>query len=516
MRPQWRRYAPLGLYVSLIAALVSAALYIIQREWNLYLQISLGMVVIGLALFSLLDPERVRVGLTGRQARYGSNALVLSLAFIGILVVINYLGYKNSTRWDLTEDKVNTLSPETLEVLKSLPEPVEALAFFTPRLSTETARRTLESYHFAGGEKFTYRFIDPEEDLVLAREAQISRDGTIVLRSGSRQEPVEFVTEREITAALIRLMSDEVRAVYFLTGHGERSIETAGEGSITQAKQILESKNYKVETTNLIASSAIPTDASVIVIAGPIQPITSEEVQLLDGYLKNGGALIVMAEPSLVTEFGEANDPLADYLEQSYGVSLGKDIVIDLSSNQPYVAVVSRYGNHAITEKLPGLVSLLPSARSVTLANQVEQFNPIEIAFTSENAWAESDLEGIRNQSQEIGPDENIEKVGNVPLVVAGEGANSNERIAVFGDSDFASDTYFTVYANGDLFINTVDWAAEQENLINLTPRETTSRVLVPPQRYTMGLILFGSVFFLPGVVLLAGVVVWFQKRKRG
>ncbi len=516
MRPQWRKFAPFGLYLSLIAVLTSAALIIIQREWNLYLQISLSLVVIGLALFALMDPERVRVALTGRQARYGSNTFVLALAFIGILVVINYLGYKNSTRWDLTEDKVNTLSVETLEVLKSLPSSVEALAFFTPRLSSESAQRTLESYRFASDGNFTYRIINPEEEPVLAQEAQISRDGTIVLRLDTRQEPVEFVSEREITAALVRLMSNEVRAVYFLTGHGERSIDVASEGSLTQAKRILESKNYKVETINLIATNTIPEDAKVIVIAGPAQPLTNEEVQFLESYQQNGGALIVMEEPLPVTDFGEATDPLAEYLEQNLGILLGKDIVIDLSSNQPFVAVVSRYANHPITEKLPGLVSLLPTARSVAITNQEGEFNPVEIAFTSENAWAESDLEGIKNQSQDIAPDESTEKVGEVPLAVVGESADNKGRIAVFGDSDFASDAYFTSYGNADLFINTVDWAAEQENLINLTPRETTSRVLVPPQRYTLGLILFGSVFFLPGVVLIAGVVVWFQKRKRG
>lgn len=516
MRFQWRKYAPFGLYLSLFAALTSAALYIIQREWNLYLQISLGLVVIGLALFALFDPERVRVSLTGRQARYGSNAIVLAIGFIGILVVINYLGYENSTRWDLTEDKVNTLSTETLDVLNSLPGSVEALAFFTPRLSSESAQRTLESYQFASDGKLTYRIINPEEELVLAQEAQISRDGTIVLRIGDRQEPVEFISEREITAALIRLMSEEVRAVYFLTGHGERSVDTAAEGSLTQAKRILESKNYKVETLNLLASNTIPEDANVIVIAGPSQPLSNGEVSLLDTYLQNGGALIVMEEPLPVTDFGDAADPLAEYLEADWGISLGNDIVIDLSSNQPFIAVVGSYATHPITEKLMGLVSLLPSARSVTVSGQVGEINPVEIAFTSENAWAETDLEGIENQSQDIAPDEGVEKVGSVSLAVIGEVAETKARMAVFGDSDFASDTYFTSYGNADLFVNTVDWAAEQENLINLTPRETTNRVLVPPQRYTLGLILFGSVFFLPGVVLLAGVVVWFQKRKRG
>jgi hypothetical protein len=66
-------------------------LYIVQREFSLAIQISLSLVLIGLALYVILDPQRVRKGLTGRQARYGSNAILLSVAFIGIVVVINYL-----------------------------------------------------------------------------------------------------------------------------------------------------------------------------------------------------------------------------------------------------------------------------------------------------------------------------------------------------------------------------------------------------------------------------------------
>src|SRR4030043_328365 len=131
MKPEWRRFAVFGLYLALLAAVVAAVLYIIQREWNLYLQISLAIILLGLGIFALLDPQRVRTALSGRQAKYGSNALVLTIACVGILVVINYLVFQNSKRWDLTEDQKFTLAPETLETLKSLPETVQAKAFFT-------------------------------------------------------------------------------------------------------------------------------------------------------------------------------------------------------------------------------------------------------------------------------------------------------------------------------------------------------------------------------------------------
>ena len=111
MNSNWRRFAPLGLVLSLVAAIAAIGFYLVQNKFDLYVQVSLGLVVIGLALYAFLDPDRVRQFLTGRQARYGSNALVLSLAFVGIVVMVNYLVYQNSKRWDLTEDKQYTLAP---------------------------------------------------------------------------------------------------------------------------------------------------------------------------------------------------------------------------------------------------------------------------------------------------------------------------------------------------------------------------------------------------------------------
>jgi ABC-type uncharacterized transport system involved in gliding motility auxiliary subunit len=88
--------------------------------------------------------------------------------------------------------------------------------------------------------------------------------------------------------------------------------------------------------------------------------------------------------------------------------------------------------------------------------------------------------------------------------------------LVVFGDSDFASDANFYAYANGDLFINSIDWAAGQEDLINLTPKPATQRIMIPLQQITLNLILLSTVIILPGMALLAGFFVWFQRRQRG
>ncbi|HJW91727.1 MAG TPA: GldG family protein [Anaerolineales bacterium] len=519
MKPTWRRFAPLGLYLALLAALASAGLYIVQRTWNLPLQISLGLFVIGLALYAALDPEQVRVFLTGRQARYGSNALVLSLAVIGILVVVNYLVYTNSKRWDLTENQQFTLAPETIDTLAKLPQPVHARAFFTPAANADTALGLLDQYKFKSEGNFDYEFINPEAKPLEAQEAGITRDATVVLSSGERKELITLISEQELTTGLIRLMSEGERKVYFLTGHGERGPENTGETSYSQASSSLESKNYIVETLNLLSTHTIPDDTAAIVVAGPTKPVTQEEVDLLKGYLETGGALIVMEEPPYLTELGEEPDPLVDFLSASWGIRLGNDMVVDLASNQYFLAVSNNYNQHVITEKLTGMGSLYPTARSVIAGEAASGAILVSLVETSEQSWAESSVEELKafEASGELpAPTEGVDQLGPVPLVVVGEDQLAGARVAVFGDVDFGSDSWFGQYGNGDMLINSIDWATEQENLINLTPKENIQRLVVPPGRYALNLILLGSVFILPGLVLVAGVVVWIQRRRRG
>jgi ABC-type uncharacterized transport system involved in gliding motility auxiliary subunit len=503
------------LYLSGLAALVAVVLYVLQRQWNLYLQLSLAMIVVGLALFAILDPERVRVALSGRQARYGSNALVLTLAFIGILVVVNYLVFKNSKRWDLTEDKQNTLAGETIATLEKLPDTVVAQAFFTGETSSDSARTLLDQYKFASDGKFTYEFIDPDANPVAARQAGVTRDGSVVLTLGSRKETITSVSENNLTSSMVRLLSNSSPKVYFLTGHGEIGLEGSSEESYATLKSTLENKNYQLDSLNLLSQNTIPADANVIVIAGPKQPVSQAEVDQLAAFVGKGGKLIVMEEPLPLTEFGDAADPLADYLASTWGITLGKDMVLDLTSQQAYIAVANRYGQHAITQKLEGMVSFFPTARSVQTGTAPEGVTVTALVNTSSQSWAETDLAAIQNEGQ-IKMDQGIDLAGPVPLAAAAENASTRGRVIVFGDADFATNSNFGRYGNGDLMVNSVDWVSEQENLINLTPKETTQRIVMAPQYLTTGLVFLLSVVALPLLTLVGGVVVWVQRRKRG
>jgi ABC-type uncharacterized transport system involved in gliding motility auxiliary subunit len=525
-----RNYSIVALIFALLACIATFFLGILRGLWsmqvftgmpvediNRYLMMSAGFIILGLAVYAILEPERVRRFLTGRQARYGSNTIVMALAFLGILIVGNILAFQNPVQMrDLTEDKENTLSPELVSALETLPEKVTATGFFSQGNSTESADQLLSNIKASSKGKFDYSFVNPDQDPQAAFNAGITGDGKILLQMGDRKEIVAFASESEILKGLLRLLNPESSVIYFLTGHGERDIEQAGETAMTRAKTTLESKNYTVKTLNLIAENQIPEDASVIVIAGPIQPVSEEEVNLLKDYLAKGGSLIVLEDPTALTEFGDAPDPLADMLSQDWGITLNNDIVFDLTSPQPTIAAAAYYDSaHPVTLNTNNLISLYPFTRSLTMGS-VEGVTLTPLVQTNERAWGETDFESL---SQGGGPpsfDESAETPGPLTLVLAGENTTTGGRVVVFGGSNFAADPNFDAYANGDMFVNSLDWAAEQEELTNITPKTPTERTFNVPGQLQSIIILLGSVIIIPGLVVLAGVSTWLARRRQG
>lgn len=525
-----RRYAPLGLILSglsLLAIIVTLAIRVFEKV-GLYtpakpelisqiLYLGIGLFIAGLAIYTLLDPDRVRKILSGRQARYGSNAFIMLLAFLGILIISNVLVYQNPQRWDVTEDKQHTLAPETIDALDALPEPVLAEAFYSKRQNSELARDIFNDYKANSKGNFNYTFVDPEGNPLLAQQYGITGDGKILLQMGDATEIVTYASEEELTAGLVRLLNPQTPTVYFLMGEGEHDIENPGNESYTRARAVLESKNYIVKTLSLQASNSIPEDAEAIVIAGPLIPLSQEAVTVLDSYLADGGGLIVMLNPLILTQFGEAPDPLTDYLSKSWGITLDNDIVVDRDSPYSiYYAVSYGYAQHPITQKMSGIASIFPFARSLSVnENGAGDASVTPLVYTADASWGETDFEGIsENKIPSFDPES--EQPGPMLLVAAAENSTQG-RLVVFGNSSFAQDEYFdTLSGNGDMLVNSVDWVAEQENLIDLTTSIPKERTFLPPNSLQLVLLIVTSLCLIPLAVIGAGVYTWNTRRKRG
>ncbi len=497
--------------------LVSMQVFTVAKVDNLNraVLVSVGVVILGLATYAIMEPDRVRRFFTGRQARYGSNALIMSLAFLGILIVGNVLAFQNPvTIADLTEDKVNTLSPELSAAVKQLPDKVTATGFFA-QSSTDAAAKLLGNIKASSNGKFDYRFINPDQDPQAALNAGVTGDGKILLQMGEHKTIAASASEDEILKGLLRLLNPESSSIYFLTGHGERDTQQSGQSSMTRALSTLQSKNYTVKTLNLLVDNKIPDDARVIVVAGPQKPVSDNEVKLLKDFLdKKGGSLIVMEDPTALTQFGDAADPLADMLAKDWGITFNNDIVIDLNSPQPTTAAAAYYDtSHPVTKNMNNLVAFFPFTRSLDAAAS-GNVTLTPLVKTNERSWGETDFSSL-SQGGQVGLNDN-EKVGPLILAVAGENSATKGRVVVFGTSAFAVDQIFDAYGNGDMFVNSVDWAAEQENIASITPKNTTPRSFQVPSQIHWVLILLSSIFIIPGLIVFGGVSTWLARRRQG
>jgi hypothetical protein len=290
---------------TLTAAVVS--LLVAFALWNFYPGVPGQWVFLGLGgallLLSLaLNTGEARTAMGTRTARYGAGAAVMVLLALGIVVAANAISLRHSVRWDFTENKRNSVSPQTIQVLRTLKAPVSAIAFFrsdTP--GKKTAEDLLTQYATYSRGKFTWRLEDTDRAPALARQYGVESYGTVVLEGGAagqtRTEKVQDAEEEKLTNAIVKITRAGKRVVYVLKGHGEREIGSTDRAGFSQAKEQMEKANYEVKDLFLARDPKIPDDAAIVVVPSPKTDLFPAELAALDGYIAKAGKVFFMAAP---------------------------------------------------------------------------------------------------------------------------------------------------------------------------------------------------------------------------
>jgi ABC-type uncharacterized transport system involved in gliding motility auxiliary subunit len=189
------------------------------------------------------------------------------------------------------------------------------------------------------------------------------------------------------------------------------------------------------------------------------------------------------------------------------------------------------YPTHPITDRFE-LATMFPLARAIVAAKPAPpNRTPQPFIQTASKSWAEATVAQLEKPDT-LAPEPNkgdLEGPVTIGVAVAVEaaapappasGPPPNEppkrpetRVAAIGDSDFASNAYLGVSGNRDLFMNTVSWLAQQENLIAIRPREAADR-RVTLTAAQMTIVAWLSIVFIPAGVLGAGLYVWTRRRR--
>ena len=492
-------------------ALVAAAVwYAIGRSLNGWVR---GLLIGGLAsilIFVLLRPEEAQRTLTGRTVRYGSNALILSIAAIGIVILLNYLSNRYYKRFDATEGRLHSLSPQSIQIVQEMDEEIEVIGVYPNGQRQDEFELWLDEYR-AYTERIQYRYIDPIRQP--GEADQLGWDGYgggLIVRRGERSQEVYTPDEQDITSALLRVSRDTEKAIYFLTGHQEHGPDDFEEQGYSQLGSLLEENNYRVEPLNLVVTDTVPSDASIVVVAGPQTPLLDEEKERLKSYLLAGGKALIMIDPGPETGINDVLDP--------WGVRIENQIVIDVQkglSGDAVTPVIDRYLYSQITKDLPmvalpvacPIVHTEATGGSASDPSTDATFTPL--AQSSDRSWAEVDLDNL----EDVAYDEGTDPRGPLTLIATIETSTEETRIVLIGDSDFLVNSILRQIPNGQfLLLNAVNWLAEEESLIAIGPKTNLPR-RVQLSMVQEGAVCFGTLILIPAVIVIAGVVTWLRRR---
>jgi ABC-type uncharacterized transport system involved in gliding motility auxiliary subunit len=515
MSKRLKRFAGPLLGLGIVLLLFGIFWTLIQGQLQLVGEVTAGLGLLAIAGYVALEPARVWSALTGRTARQGGNATAVTLAVVGILVLLNFLSARHYKRFDLTAERRYSLSPQSLQVLAGLEQPVIVTAYMTPAYYAQQEVRDLLKEYAQHTSLLQVRYVDPEQQLAEARAAGISRDGTLVFESAGRRQEAVGYDEQALTSALVKLTREQAKKVYFLTGHRERDPEGSDQRGYQVIAQALERDHYAVETLNLAAEQAVPDDAAAVVVAAPAVAPTAEEYAALNAYVDRGGSLLLLADP-------ESNVTFAELLDR-WGLSVRQDMVVDPAAaffGDVATPLVSRFPYHTITKDLTGLTTFFPLASSLARAEeQPEGVLVSSLVQTSNQSWGETDRESSQvrmNEGSDVPGPLDLAVAATLDLPAGEDGESKRARLVLFGDADLvANDVLRSVggnLGNADLFLNAVSWLAEEESLISIRATEPTWRMiyLTPPQAR---LVMYTSVILLPAVVVAAGVWVWWKRR---
>jgi len=203
-----------------------------------------------------------------------------------------------------------------------------------------------------------------------------------------------------------------------------------------------------------------------------------------------------------------------------WGIRLRNDFIVDTASTVNQNAIGASYNpTHPVTSAMT-LFTIFPLSRSIEISTKQLEGLPTLISLVETSpesqSWGETDFSVLDKSSASVSLDPEKDTPGPLTLVASGENMENKGRVVVFGNSLFATDQGFDAYGNGDLFINTVDWAAGDDTPVDITVHPATQRTFTPPGQIQWVAILLGSVCILPGIVLGAGVAAWYSRKRRG
>ena len=283
-------------------------------------------------------------------------------------------------------------------------------------------------------------------------------------------------------------------------------------------------RNYEIAGLDLSLVPKIPDDADhgLIIIAAPQSRFQPAEEEMLRNFLQTRAGRVI-----LLLEAGKSAG--LENLLFDWGVVVYDKVVVDLDPNSLTESNDLRLwhfapdpNSHITDSVLNNKLAVYVSPAALVVSDDLgrsanDGLTVKKLVATSDKAWGESDYRSGTRFAYTPGQDlrgslgvmvisERTQPAANLPLSVRGG------RLAVFGTFDIVTNNRTFTAGNLNLFLATVDWAADRDTKLNI-PMRTIERFQLSLSQEELMRLRLGLLLVVPGVVAILGFVVYWTRR---
>ncbi|NLW55088.1 MAG: GldG family protein [Firmicutes bacterium] len=465
--------------------------------------------------------------LESKRLKYGGYATVVTIVFIAVLLVVNLLVEQLPVKFDLTRNKLFSLSEQTLDILEKLDRDINIYGLYETGKENAWVEQVINQYQVKT-DRIKYQAIAPVRNPGFVKQYESEegaiRDGSLIVVSGDKFKVIDYydlvnfqfdqytfrptaeslAVEQQITGALLYVTAEKNPVVYTLTGHDEASFDYP----VTRQ---LRAENFELKELNLLTAGRVPEDAELLVINSPRRDLTADELQKIRDYMRNDGRALVLMDLQ-AREFPNFQNFFA-----SFGVRTRAAVVVEEDQNSyagNQLWIIPTLEKHSITDPLKtgDLQMLLPIAQVIEETELKKRTLEIEpLLLSSEKSWAKVDLASTDPERKEE------DLAGPFTLAVAvvdqAENFDRDSRLILVSNSTFTGGNLVAqVPGNLNFILNCFNWLCERADNLQIRPKSLATPTLFMSGAQAM---LFSGlvVILIPLLVLGSGVFVWLRRR---
>ncbi len=478
----------------------------------------------------------------GFRKRWLVNGIQLTL-IIAVLVVAHYCLYlwldsHDVPEFDITTNKIHTLSDTSKEVIRNINKEVSILVYGYPE--TSSIFDLLKQYTDTNN-LITYRRLTDEEDLTIINEHGLSSGYYAVIMKTNDSEKVidgsEFsvtdytlgqtvdVTEQTLTNSLLAVVEENKPKIYFTAGHDEVNVQY-----LYTITYLLNNEAFEFTTLNMELTGEIPEDCDILAIISPEKDFSESDVALVKEYINKGGAIFF----SMGLRSDEDAVPNLQTILEEYGVEIENGFILEYDTNAapdtkyPFVFTpkVSPYNRITADIYTDSYLLLVESARlkfkddttldtlkvekdvlayssdESTFIDNLEADSVANAALTA--STGRSDIAASIEKKVGTGDDEKTSKL----VIIANTAFMVDQYYEAVSDS--ARLSYFG--SNKDFVINSMSYLGNKDNY--LTIRKDYATNTYKPTT-TQNNIVLTIIFSVPLFILASGIIIWNYRKKR-